>query len=1560
MADITLQMCFDSSFIDFNMEDGDTFLHKVSLLSVGNSYHKDNITDDQIKNQFTDLRKFLLPWNHSDEKYPPTHLRAWMVVEDKTKGKIADLQKVFDFPISNVEINNTVADPLKEYYEIQLEEQVQDGEVDCLLYEFNREIDIEINEDSEMQTSQYKRGRVQGMIAQMAQKLAPYNEQLGFLFLSNEKDLDEEKVKEFYENEGGELVFFPVSHEEESAWYTTSKPEPINDFFKLIYKKGNETEGIHMTRSVLTQSTKKPELKASTGNITLRDAGKFIGKVKIEVEQDNDWKLNITDELTNVLNFMEVFFQNATIKETIKEERDIKNVFEYFLRPFLDLNSIEKKPDGTQSNEYWMKIEKLIIDTVIAKNQNYQTIEEDTQEAKEKCDQYFKIIDKNLSDQDHYRRIEWIIEELFFEGQNIFNYTIYKDNPELFKNTIEKLHAVLLNSRNQASIISVLAGLDFSMVNLTDNITGLKIENEALVYEDANPKNSKIFPIIEILNFDIFSLFNSYLLHYGKVVPESNPAQPQKSLLAYLINDKSFDDAVLKDEIVTKLTDLLITGSEIRETNLQLIYSENKKLTKQVTVNEIELRNLLGKRINSFAKSEVRPTSDQVPVRIQIGTPGQIIPDITDDLSDELSGYVVLSKRSTNINNEQFGDWKYHNWAKVKRQLKESVDSNPLEASFLIPGQLATENETQKIFFEISNEKASLTATLEGLNKGISEETTGTGKNHSQLMYLLDGDKTHYPYGLIYGYNYQFAAFAILNSGVLPEDLRDNPEVLNVFKETGIQLTHEETTSYQYLRTRNVSPPNLRLNEVHQYPKELNPLYFELFPEDQTTSKLIVVGEGFNDDFTIIAEKPRTSFWDCYSFVNKGNILADIEPFKLFDPKEERLPVQQTRFIDYIDPAVSNTLYIEIKDLNRLAEPVSAQFDYNGKAYGINGQELNLEKCSKKITVQFDPKAKHLIFDEPNAIIILNPGCIYSIRIYNLIPIKYFDKDGSELRFHKCFDNVYDSTEIIHDKEGNSYYKIAFEEQVIETAGVENVSENALWENFEISDNSAWLDRMFKNDQTKESSVKAIINTDIKFSLFSRVEVQHQKWEWNGRQLNTDITRLRNSLNPVKETETSLYHTTEAMRFEAWAQSDRPDYTSVKTQSRIFASKNKNANVVHEYKNIIDNHSIYLKYKVEIFNRYESLPSRRYATNSVKSSITVDNVDNPWKRHITLSKRKEELPIPSVRFYIPLTNSIHEANDHSNQMADMMLVLDDVWYKEAGLAQKLTLGIKTTENASDGFYPEAGYDPTLSATKTAKVIPTDKEGYLIVDDKYFTGPFGFTFDFNASNPRINSSSFIISGNGLSNYINKDVKDDAYWPMFKLSTRSEIIPQLYDEESGDAAGLNSKWSSPQWVQFMKAVDSFVPQKWRDSVRKNNYLELGSHQLEEQLKIPLLNRFGETFEIFHNWYLIFSTVESNIGGLPVENYYNTFIVNEINETLTSFQSVHEPDKKIQDFKEGFIRIMVVRKSEDYNTSKPTEDIWKEIFGDKDESTKRIKEDNTLAMPILSERIPIKIIT
>jgi hypothetical protein len=1575
MPTVTLQMSFDSSYIDFNLESQEKFLHKVSLLSVGNSYlFKDDFNPSEL--EIANLAENLLPYKHSEDR--PTHLRAWHVI--KTGSLYEAVRAPFDFEVKKgSDVNQNDLAGIKEYYKTQLKEQISNKE--HLEHEMKTNNEIEIDEKY-VDANKVKFGKAFSITSQMSQKLFPFNEALDFLFLSGEENIDYHSVLNSYNEikETESIVFFPVSpYNDNSVWFSgiENRPEFIGELARLNYPFHSKVSNIDIKRAAFSIPTKKPNLNYDSGNVQFRKDGRYVGEVTIAIEQDNDWKVHFNKTLAYLLDVRDSFidfitpdkvkkYKNLTdnFVDAVNPKKRIDEAIQYFLNPFFHI------PDYVDS------ILEVYNNNAIAKS-GFQDIKElealraDLDKKTNRIKENIGIFKPDLVD-------VLKLADQFAKEKNAFELHLKVPIDYEADTAAGIKSAELFAMLNQLNAISNEG--DFSAVFFTillkiekfkdNNSISLDLANKSILAIKGEGDNKVVTPVpIESPNnINLNSLWHSHILQNDKDAKNVN-------LLTHLISkeQKPFDFESISGEII-----------ELHHT-LSQTYANLPVFVSAAAKNG--LKEFILDRLKESYKDNTQPTNDQVPLRIQIGKSTQIAPVEKDDLLDELSGYVLLSARGVKINDKvNFKDWKHHNWVKADININ-SGNVIKLESPFLVPGYLPVENDIQKIFLEISNEKPSLAASIKDVNQGVTELTN---KGNSNITYYLDKEPTnHNPYGLLYGYWYDFAGAAILNSGVLPEVLRDNKKVLNKFKESLRNGTINKTQQYHYLRTKKIPAPGVKINNGKGYPKQLNPLYFELYPEeqgkkDERCNKLIVVGENFNSSLNITVERPRTSFWDCYSFLHDGikDVQDNIKAHKLLNPKEDNLPDEKKskRFIDYFDAAVSDFLRIEIVEMHTMINPTPAPDPFNYKyedlAHDGYDEVLNLIG-SKKVFIKFDKAAKSIKIDKSG--ITLKPGTICSVKIYNLVETKYFDSANPDhYKFHKCIYDLYDLGNAEHIRiDTKTYYKIAFDEHIIETALAEPTVQNKitpqqLWEHLVIDNELPFVSTFNDNKQkSNENSVKAIIGENSeKYRLYSRVDVQHQKWEWNGRQLNVDATKLRDSLDPSKNPD-GTYSITEAMKFEAWAFSERPDYASTKTPGRILASFKNMSNIVHEYKNVIDNHCMYLRYAVQIFNRYELLgPTYQ---KSIKSEIPLEKtlIDgkeviktaNPWKRHLKLSKREVALPTPAVRFYIPLTNSIEEANEVSDT-ADMMLVLDDVQYKEAGLAQILTLGIRKGVDPNTGnVYPEAGYDPTISLPiiTTEKLTVNKDNDHIIVPDSYLNGPFGFTFDFNATNSKINSSSYIISGKALSSQINKKATlTDAYWPMFKLSVRYEMIPKLFNGSEEDASKLTSNWSSSQWVQFMKAVDSFIPTVWRKQVRQNGFVNAPNPI--EDIKSDLFDRFGETFWKYHNWYLIFSKVESNIGGLPIENYYNTFIVTDATLMIPSLSSVHLPDKEIENFDEGYVRIMVVRKSDDYAKSKTSENIWEELFGKEKENgtpeEKKIKEDNTLAMPILSERIPIRI--
>lgn len=1628
-TNITLQLSYDSSFIDFVVHKNDTDDQdkitsvdlKLSLLSNGNSY---SMNEDINDTNFDALRDYLLPWKWMRGN-KPSHIRICKVINAVVSNPLEFIDVEIKAPQT---VNSGDFSVIQNYFTESLEKQVykeyKDGENDIFKFEsiqceINKETAKEINIEEDY-TRVSKLGKSQSVTAQMAQKLTPFNESLGFLFLVNQK-LEADHELQFFtpeEDKKTDFVCFPVTPQnDQSIWYPKTNAVNINNGnYSIEYNIPDLLNPNNILCKAYTKATEYPKanypelpppaLDAEpiipvNDVVTLRKDGKFNGKVKIEVEQDNDWKIGFADVLANLLDIRDFIFcgtpKNEEFKVPVDFIHEIDVVKSYLFLPFIHLSdclpAVQKKyldfeiANGNSSQE---KVTE-IIETVNGKFEGFY----------EKKDSFIKKEtekEKLLSSILNLIPYSLEINEGFSSKEEIESYKLYHKLAD--EKTVQILISILLQFDYETNLKPIKGKEDYYSLGMdATDIWINKIKEEG--------KDEEILQLVQkvellhVYSLDIYQDFFRFLLNNAST-DDNIP------LLKYLINGLTdFSPDTLGRQIPFLINAVYNSKNESPFFPIKNLKTYDIKLN---TISEDSLNNYLKDEIIRLTAEPQTPSTDQLPIRIQIGKPDQLSPkkeDETDDLADELSGYVLLSTRSTAINDgNNFENWKYHNWARAKL----STEDAKLTTHFLVPSYLPEQNEVQQLFLEISNESASLVANLEGLSQKDFSAEGGEKDQAPSIDFLLpDNDYENNPYALRYGHYYNFAAFAVMNSGVLPEPLRDG-DVLNQFKKDISGDISDLTETIHFLRTKAVSPPSVIIkdpadktgNYPKDYPKELNPLYHELFGANEQDAKddkkhitlkaPIILGEKFNEEFSIKIKKPRTDFWDCYSF--------DWAEFNERNTKPNKYKVRDEvkKIEEFLDPGVAGSFSVEIEILEDQVSPLSVGI--------VLSQTVKYNK-DHEIKLNFKWGVKDSFI---NNTVTLSQGKIYKITFFNLIDEKYFEKDNNgnpsgECRFDLKRNFIPDReaqegdglVEVIenegtHEERSINCYKVSGEYIIFETA-YQNTNSDDL--NKELWKALSFNEKLVSETMQLSDSVKLVLNSK-KYKSYSRIKVQHQKLDWQGRQPNFILTELGADLNPNPDAleEKEPLAITKAMELDAWWNSERPHDTSVISYAKILASREGKDNVLHEYKNILDNHAMLLKYTITLYNRYESLEGP-YDKDMITSKIKLDNKEGadkngtfyPWKFYLKKSRREERLPAPSVRFYIPLTGSIKEANDTSQlNIADVMLVLDDVWYREAGLAQKFTLGIKNTaykitSESGDLLelkqYPEAGFDVTLSKAITEphvsviqkkesqptviadKKLKIDKD-FIVVDDKHIKGPLGFTFDFVATNPKVNSTSFVISGNGLASYIGNDYEDknDPFYPMFKLAVRSEISPGLHtvNEHSTFSqkkkeeyiAKMTSKWSGAQWVQFLKAVDSFVPDPWRNDVRKKGFVDISNQ--------PTLKDFemlGNTFLDYHNCYLILSTIESNIGGLPVERYYNTYKIGE-----NSPVSVHE-NTEMKAFPEGYARIMVVRKSKDYENQAKRQNIWDELFSEKenDEEKTKIKNDNILAMPIITERIPVK---
>ncbi len=534
------------------------------------------------------------------------------------------------------------------------------------------------------------------------------------------------------------------------------------------------------------------------------------------------------------------------------------------------------------------------------------------------------------------------------------------------------------------------------------------------------------------------------------------------------------------------------------------------------------------------------------------------------DLLDEISGYIVLSRRSDKSGNFGEAKWHYLNWAKValinkERSQNSDAQGDYLTGDYLIPAllpeinnqeKLLPENYQQKATFQLSNESLSLVA---GHNNLVEDTMISQSPN---FIYTFgpDNENKFVPAApaFWYGHHYEFAGFAALNSGALPAAIRGNDDmgmpIYNKPKLDNISFKDDQISKYQHLRRVPVGLPNIKVDKKYfnRYP-DVPLLVNELLDND----RIIALGETENEEkikafllcdninqneITIKVDKPYTNFWNWYAWrgnESKSILISGTDGKKrnLLDfALEKELEIKAKSFSNGMDkddfnpylwdPSIENELVVKIEQVFPTPPQGIVLKDIILEVRDLNG---------KSIPDSFVIKADDIVgvlIDKKN--ISIPPGTICKISIHCKVKKNLFN--GAEPMFYPWM-NKHIVPKISENKEDDKVdFFLTHPEVIYIESAIKNTS-IPLPSNF----NNLLYDGL-KPDYSYETEygVFCTLNNNgdegLKniFPYFSRCEVKHQAWHWNGR-LFAELADTEPPLDPLKDGET-----TEAMKWEAW------------------------------------------------------------------------------------------------------------------------------------------------------------------------------------------------------------------------------------------------------------------------------------------------------------------------------------------------------------------------------------------------------------------------------------------
>jgi len=203
-----------------------------------------------------------------------------------------------------------------------------------------------------------------------------------------------------------------------------------------------------------------------------------------------------------------------------------------------------------------------------------------------------------------------------------------------------------------------------------------------------------------------------------------------------------------------------------------------------------------------------------------------------------------------------------------------------------------------------------------------------------------------------------------------------------------------------------------------------------------------------------------------------------------------------------------------------------------------------------------------------------------------------------------------------------------------------------------------------------------------------------------------------------------------------------------------------------------------------------------------------------------------------------------------------------------------------------------------------------------------------------------------------------------WGMMQIAVRRTLRPAFCEQDISVQA-LRSRWTAKEWVQFLPAVDSFIPKSWREKVKLKGKLFVkfkpdGSLNFEgNENEFPV---FDSNFEEYMKRFLVVTKTVYDLGGQPCEAYVATIECTKAEKSNTFFFTLNHADDKDNPFNgvtEGHLRMMMVRIDNPHrNQPKGKTDVWSMLFGENKSSRMNmnsIQNDPMAALPLVSERIP-----
>jgi hypothetical protein len=694
---------------------------------------------------------------------------------------------------------------------------------------------------------------------------------------------------------------------------------------------------------------------------------------------------------------------------------------------------------------------------------------------------------------------------------------------------------------------------------------------------------------------------------------------------------------------------------------------------------------------------------------------------------------------------------------------------------------------------------------------------------------------------LKFGESYDFAAFVVSNGGAIPREIAaasdDNTKPNAWQPRDPATLSEAEFSSYvhtvRYLRRVPVGavrlarrPQDSQLqvaaaveeSALPAIPTNVFPLARELGwtkpsePGGAELPLLLLAAKADPDDarsisfdraqpsWTLRLRRPATDLetWERWIAVDPGaskqriqvraGVIRALHANSLSErASEEPSPID----VSIDDPACSEALEVE---WIRLAGGPAASWSRTVVCAGAAGDGLpSVQSGAAEVAVRCETSAPAGLFDggeAGKALARLAPGDVFELRVHALVPVDHFD--GKKPRFSESL--APRREEAVEIPSLGRFYRRGSLRVVVEAASAAMPDAETLWNR---------LRPRVVRDAVEVVLAKPRLDVPDVARFLHRIDLQRQLWRWDGRPSSWASDNPQSFPFAESERDPTGAAPTATMRWEAWSFGER-DALDVSRHAHDLDAAIEGEELLLRESLENTTRARFYRFRATATSRYTGLSRTSFAVETMfERELDHSRMTTPWRRLFVPCRRSERPTRPHVRIVVPLTES--ELGSHSlasssahgpnlGGLAPLMVVLDEPWFEEGGLAEELEVELMqevvsrelmqevvSRDNKPPVRLSQYGSDPTLVAAAADPGESVPKELELV-------GPIGVTFDTDTAAPRLGASMFLVRAR-----FDGPPSRPPRWPFAKLRFRRRL-----KREEGDSS---SDWTEAHWIQFL---------------------------------------------------------------------------------------------------------------------------------------------------------------